>query len=87
MSDFEIAIGKVKNGKIILKAGRYKEGSAIRAFLFQDVPVRLTEEEREMLLLSIASGVVDDGKDASEVLEEIVRDLEREDSDSKPNDR
>jgi len=87
LSDFEIAIGKVKNGKVVLKAGRHKEGTAIRAFLFEDVPVRVTEEQREWLLLSIASGVVDDGKDASEVLDEIIRDMEREDLDSSRKDR
>lgn len=78
MSRFSIEVACVKNGQLILDAHKWSDGTPVRAFLFEDIPVQISEAEREMLLMSIASGVVEDGRDAEDVLNDMIKELEAE---------
>lgn len=74
---FELEVGKVKDGKVVFDA-KWPDGTSVKAIIFEEVPVQISDELREELLLSIASGEIGDGKDAFESLDEILRELDAE---------
>ena len=62
---------RAMNGKVEIDVPDAVDGEQIHAILFDEAAVRLTQEERSLLLESIASGEVDDGLDALEALDAI----------------
>lgn len=69
----KVTSARVVNGKIELDVPEAVDGSTIQAVILNQVPYRLTDEEREMLAESIASGEVDDGRDAFEALDALIK--------------
>lgn len=68
----KFASTRVVNGKAEFELPDIEEGSEVSGLFFNRTLVRVTDEERQMLLESLDSGLVDDGRDALAVVEELI---------------
>ena len=65
-----LATGRVTNGKVEVEVPGMAEGAEVTAWITDQMPVRLSAEERAALLESLASGIVEDGRDAADALDD-----------------
>lgn len=70
---WKVAAGRVVDGRIEVEGDVLEEGRRVRVLIFDDAPVAVSEDERQMLLAAIAEAERGETVDAFALLDELGR--------------